>query len=328
MALASVARVRGLAVVAMVAATVIPTVPGARAGARSEARDGAALPRSTLAVWTSRGWRAWWRSDAAPDRWPAPNAMVADAIAWRRAADGVEWGELRLAGSGEARRLRVVAVRIDPRRVRLRLDTAFTARGERAAWSVDDARRDAIVAVNVGQFVRTLPWGWVVLDGRQFLPPGRGPLATAVVVDSTGDVRWIGPGGMADPEARRGVAAAFQSYPTLLDAGGTVPAPLRAPGRGIDVEHRDARLGIGSLADGRLLIVLTRFDALGESLGSVPFGPTIPEFAALMGALGARQAVALDGGISGQMLVRDTTGPTHLWRGMRRVPMALVVLPR
>lgn len=73
---------------------------------------------------------------------------------------------------------------------------------------------------------------------------------------------------------------------------------------------------------------LTRFDALGESLGALPFGPTIPEFAALMGALGARQAVALDGGISGQMLVRDASGTAHVWRGMRRVPLALVATPR
>jgi exopolysaccharide biosynthesis protein len=247
---------------------------------------------------------------------------------WRKAADGVEWGELRLAGVGEARRLRAVAVRIDPRRVRLRLDTAFTARGERANWTVDDARQDAIVAVNVGQFVRTLPWGWVVIDGREFLAPGRGPLSTAVAVDSSGSVRWIGPDGLADPTVRRGVVAAFQSYPTLLTADGDVPAALREPGRGIDVEHRDARLGIGELADGRLLIVLTRFDALGESLGLLPFGPTIPEFAALMGALGAKQAVALDGGISGQLLVRDADGTEHAWRGMRRVPMALVALPR
>ena len=187
------------------------------------------------------------------------------------------------------------------------------------------ARRDR--GVNVGQFVRTLPWGWVVLDGHQFLAPGSGPLATAVAVDSSGAVRWIGPDSLGNPDVRRGAVSAFQSYPTLLDAEGEIPPPLREPGRGIDVEHRDARLGIGALADGRLLIVLTRFDALGESLGSIPFGPTIPEFAALMGALGARQAVALDGGISGQMLVRDADG-THAWRGLRKVPMALVVLKK
>jgi exopolysaccharide biosynthesis protein len=199
--------------------------------------------------------------------------------------------------------------------------------GERAAWSVDAARENAIVAVNVGQFVRALPWGWVMIDGRQFLAPGHGPLSTAIALDSSGAVRWIGPDGLSDSNLRRGVAAAFQSYPTLLTNDGEIPAPLRAPGLGVDLSHRDARLGVGALPDGRLLIVLTRFDGLGESLGSIPFGPTIPEFAALMGALGATQAVALDGGISGQMLIRDAEG-AHTWRGLRKVPMALVVLPK
>ena len=320
MPLGALYRVARVAVIALVAVAATPPrseVPPRRV----------ALPPSILSVWTGKAWREWWRSDAAPDRWRAPHNAIADAITWRRAADGVEWGELRLAGVGEAKRLRAVAVRIDPALVRLRLDTAFAGRGERAAWSIDDARDDAIVAVNVGQFVRTLPWGWVMIDGRQFLAPGHGPLSTAVAVDSSGAVRWIGPEGLSDPNLRRGVAAAFQSYPTLLTKDGEIPAPLREPGLGVDVSHRDARLGIGALADGRLLIVLTRFDALGESLGSIPFGPTIPEFAALMGALGARQAVALDGGISGQMLIRDANG-THAWRGLRNVPMALVVLPR
>ena len=315
-ALARAARVAAIALVAIAATPLRP--------ATSRVPSRVALPPSSLAVWTGKAWREWWRSDAAPDHWRAPHNAVADAVTWRRAGEGVEWGELRLAGTGEARRLRAVVVRIDPRLVRLRLDTAFTMGGERAAWTVDDARADAIVAVNVGQFVRTLPWGWVVLDGHQFLAPGSGPLATAVAVDSSGAVRWIGPDSLTDPNVRRGAVAAFQSYPTLLTAEGEIPPPLRDPGRGIDVEHRDARLGLGALPDGRLLIVLTRFDALGESLGSIPFGPTIPEFAALMGALGARQAVALDGGISGQLLVRDADG-THTWRGLRKVPMALVV---
>ena len=321
----AVSRLGSVAAIALVAIAATPSRPALAPLPRASA---GALPPSALSVWNGRAWREWWRSDAAPDRWQAPHDAVADAVQWRRASEGVEWGELRLAGVGEARRLRAIAVRIDPRLVRLRLDTAFTARGERANWSVDDARADAIVAVNVGQFVRTLPWGWVVLNGREFLTPGRGPLSTAVAVDSSGSVRWIGPDGLANPAVRRGVVAAFQSYPTLLDANGQVPAALREPGRGIDVEHRDARLGIGELPDGRLLIVLTRFDALGASLGVLPFGPTIPEFAALMGALGARQAVALDGGISGQLLVRDADGTEHSWRGMRKVPMALVALPR
>ena len=318
--------VRPLRVAAIALVAIAATPP--RATPNPVRRTTSALPPSAMSVWTAGAWREWWRSDAAPERWRAPNPTVAHAVRWQRASEGVEWGEIRVAGVGEARRLRAVVVRIDPRLVRLRLDTAFTAGGDRANWTIDRARRDALVAVNVGQFVRTLPWGWVVLDGREYLAPGSGPLSTAIAVDSSGSVQWIGPTTLADARARRGFVAAFQSYPTLLTGDGEVPAPLREPRRGIDVEHRDARLGIGVLADGRLLIVLTRFDGLGESLGSLPFGPTIPEFAALMGALGARQAVALDGGISGQLLVREADGTEHAWRGLRRVPMALLALPR
>jgi exopolysaccharide biosynthesis protein len=39
----------------------------------------------------------------------------------------------------------------------------------------------------------------------------------------------------------------------------------------------------------------------------LPFGLTTPEVAAVMGALGARRAVLLDGGISSQLLIREGT---------------------
>jgi hypothetical protein len=168
-----------------------------------------------------------------------------------------------------------------------------------------------------------------VLHGQQFLSPGHGPLSTAVVIDTAGRVRWV-PGdsvGAATPD----VEAAFQSYPTLLTGNGDVPAPLRASGSGpaaIDVGHRDARLALGGLRDGRLIVVLTRFDALDGAMDFVPFGLTTPEMAALMGALGCRQAVALDGGISSQLLLRDDSGHTHEWRGVRKVPLGLIVVPR
>ncbi|MFI5143063.1 MAG: phosphodiester glycosidase family protein, partial [Thermoanaerobaculales bacterium] len=92
--------------------------------------------------------------------------------------------------------------------------------------------------------------------------------------------------------------------------------------------HRDARLAIGELRDGSALVALTRFDAAGEALGSLPFGPTVPEMAAVMGALGCRQAMMLDGGISAQLAVRDASGALQRWRGWRDVPLALIAYPR
>jgi exopolysaccharide biosynthesis protein len=103
-----------------------------------------------------------------------------------------------------------------------------------------------------------------------------------------------------------------------------VPRPLRQAGLGVDLGHRDSRLALGTLADGRVIIALTRFDALGQRLGRIPFGLTSPEMAAVMGALGCRQALLLDGGISGQLLVRDSAGAARVWPGIRSVPLGLV----
>lgn len=95
----------------------------------------------------------------------------------------------------------------------------------------------------------------------------------------------------------------------------------------MDLEHRDARLALGIQRDGRLLVALTRFEGLGGALSTLPFGLTTPEMAALMGALGCGEAVLLDGGISSQLRLRTADGTVHRWRGIRRVPLALLVLP-
>lgn len=285
------------------------------------------LPASRLSVFSDGGWREWWRSDLAPIRWDAPNVALNRALRWRAVASGLDWAEARLAGSGEAWRVRLIVARFDPQRVRLSLDTAFTRGRERPAWSVARTDSTVLLAVNAGQFPLTLPWGWVVIEGREFLPPGYGPLSTALVVDTSGVASWISGDSLARGRPTRGIANAFQSYPTLLAGDGVVPVPLRADGGGIDVTHRDARLAIGQTRDGLLLVAMTRFDGVGGALDFVPFGLTTPEMAAVMGALGARDAVLLDGGISGQMLIRDAAG-TRRWEGLRRVPLGLVVRGR
>ncbi len=280
-----------------------------------------ALPPSHLTVRDGAVWREWWSSTRAPAQYTASRGALARRIRWRDGADGTAWGELALSGAGEAWRTRLVIVRLDPRRVRLALDTAF-AEGN-AAWSLDRVTPGAVAAVNAGQFVRSMPWGWVQLDGAQFLRPSVAPLVSTFTVASDGAVRLV----HAVVPDSSGVQWAFQSYPTLLNAG-TVPPPLREPGCGIDVAHRDARLALGLDGSGRLLIAITRFDALGGAFDRVPFGLTTPEMAAVMGALGAVDAVLLDGGISAQLLVRDKAGAAHRWPGVRPVPLALVAYPR
>ena len=272
-----------------------------------------------LAVHTADGWTTWWRRDASPAHW-GESTPLADQVSWHLGAAGIEWGELPLKGASEAWRTRLIVVRLDPSRVALSLVTAFT---DKQSWTIADAERGAAVALDAGQFRHSLPWGWVVSRGREVLEPEYAPLAGAVVVDSLGTLRIVQPDSVA-LERRRGVAReAFQSYPMLLQ-NGAVPSALREAGSGVDLNHRDARLALGTLPDGRVVIALTRFDFFGKSLDQLPFGLTSPEMAAVMGALGCRDALLLDGGISSQLSVRGVGGAMHSWPGMRSVPLGLV----
>lgn len=284
------------------------------------------LPVSSLSVWTGDRWEAWWHSTDAPARWYGPLPALVNRMEWRTAGAGVEWGEARLSGPGEARRIRLIVARIDPGAVRFRLDIAYRDRGRRPGWSLERAPRNAIVAVNAGQFPRTIPWGWVLLNGRQQQRPGVGPLSVGVAFDSSGSLHWIAPDSLGSADRGRRLAFGFQSYPRLL-AEGDIPPELRAEGLGVDLGHRDARVALGETRDGRVLLAITRFDGAGGLLDFVPFGLTVPEMAAVMGALGSENAVLLDGGISSQLLVREPR-ETHRWRGLRAVPMGLLIEAR
>jgi hypothetical protein len=281
-----------------------------------------------LAVRVNGAWREWWHADRAPARWTAAASTLSSALRWHSATPGIEWGEAELSASGEGWRTKLVVVRIDPARHRFALQPGQGA-DFAPNWSVDSAGDSALVAVNAGQFSRMLPWGWLVNQGRELAGPGTGPLSMAVVFDSSGAVRFVAADSIATERARGHIASAFQSYPALLTGDGDVPALLRstAPSPSIDLAHRDSRVAIGEMRDGRILIAITRFNALGDAAAKVPFGLTIPEMSALMGALGCRRAVSLDGGISGQLAVRESAGAVRKWTAWRFVPLGLLVLP-
>ena len=278
-----------------------------------------------LAVRAPGGWETWWRVDSAPSAWRAALPAVIDRVGFRGVAPGVERGELSLSGEGEAFRVRVIVVRLDPAQLAFRLVKPTDGRVFAGRWSVDEAPDDALFAINAGQFTDNRPWGWLVQDGVERQAPGRGPLAPGIVVDGSGAVRLVSPDSIA--LALPGAELAFQSYPTLLANDGEIPMPLRQDGLGVDRDHRDARLALGMQRDGKVLVAMTRFEALGGVLANIPLGLTTPEMAAVMGALGASSAVLLDGGISSQMLIRSGEG-TELWTGWRRVALGLVAVRR
>jgi hypothetical protein len=261
---------------------------------------------------------------------PATSEGSYDALAgvlqWRVARPGLAWTELDLRAGSFRVPVRAVVARLDPAQYRLQLELVTAPNRMSGAWTVDAAPASAALAVNAGQFLETGPWGWVVLEGREHREPGRGPLAVGIAVDTAGRVHWLTDERLARGGSDIPFMYAFQSYPLLL-LDGKVPALARDRGA-VSHEHRDARLVLAELADGSLLLVLTRYGALGGAAQKVPIGLTLPETVLLVSALGARHAVMLDGGVSAQLLLRGEDGSAQRWRGMRRVPLALVAIPR
>lgn len=252
--------------------------------------------------------------------------VVGVGVLWQAVRPGVWQREMQMAGSGPLAVVRVVAVRLDPKQLHFTLDTATRRDGSRGAWSIDRIPPRGVVAFNAGQFMAGSPWGWLVHDGSEVQPPGSGTLGMAFVVDSTGAASLVEP--LERPAVRGHVRLAFQSYPALLVGAGTLPWELQAPGRGVDLKHRDSRLAIGILADGSIVVALTRYTGLGSAGDRLPIGPTILEMATFMRSLGCVRAMLLDGGISSQLAVRKTNGAVSSWSNWRAVPLGLIIMPR
>ncbi len=232
----------------------------------------------------------------------------------------VRWAEWPIEVGERRLPVRIVVVEVDPQRVQLELTIARDG-SALAGWSLDNTPSDAVLAVNAGQFTDEGPWGWVVHNGREWQRPGRGALAGAITIDSAGRVTIIDASEIETSRAAGSVREALQSYPLIL-RGSRAPNALCARDA-IDQTHRDVRLVFATRADGRVLLLLSRYDGVAGLASRLPIGPTTPEMAEVAWRLGAEHALMLDGGLSAQLLVRDSTDELR-WNGLRRVPLALV----
>ena len=72
----------------------------------------------------------------------------------------VSWSESRMAASGPLSAVTAIVVKMNPRRLEFRLETATLDYGLRADWSIDRIPANGIAAFNAGQFIGGFPWGW------------------------------------------------------------------------------------------------------------------------------------------------------------------------
>jgi hypothetical protein len=205
----------------------------------------AQLPDSSLSVQRAKSKTVWWRAAEAPGEWTGLNPIVAKAVHWNVLRPGLESARLDLWGNHVGRHVAVILARLDPVKFTLQLDMATN--DSRPAWSIDSVSTNPALAVNAGQFEGDRPWGWIIQGGHELQPPRPGPLSSALVVDREGRTEIIDAHEIADFRKRSNIMLAFQSYPAILMGNGRVPEPIRAPGRGVDLAHRDSRLALGIL---------------------------------------------------------------------------------
>jgi hypothetical protein len=252
-------------------------------------------------------------------------AALVLASTWEPIRPGIWHRVTPMSSAGALAPVQVVAVRIDPRLAQFSIAKAMRDDGPGNVWTIDSITDAGVVAFNAGQFTVGGAWGWIVRDGIEEQPPGRGSVAMAFVVDSAGKPSLLEPN---EIEAKRGhVHLAFQSYPALLMGNGVLPRELQAEGRGVNLTHRDSRLALCTLDDGTVVVALTRVTGLGATLETLPWGPTVVEMANYMRSLGCTRAMLLDGGISGQLALRTGDGTLRKWSNWRSVPLGLVVTP-
>lgn len=274
------------------------------------------VPVASLDVRVDGEWRAWqmFVVDAPAKRDPT----LARAIAWRDSAAGVRVGDFEVRVSGKMLRNSIAVVELDPSRFVFSL-VPTPPDGRRTA---DEIIRDSsvVLVTNTGLFRPDgTPQGLVLVDGVR-----RSALAgwlDAVVVFEGGAP------GVTTIQGARSLpvgTSAFQTLPWLVRDGRVV----LGTGSGVRLSrtHRDRRITLCLGSDGLVRLALSNFEFMGQDAGRVPIGLTIPEQALVASALGCRDAVALDGGISAQLAVRVSR--VHRMPGWRRVPLLMVVRRR
>lgn len=260
-------------------------------------------------------WRAF-EPGAAATRDP----LLDRTIAWRDSEPGLRLGAFEVRTEGRSfSENRIAVLELDPARFRFELAAApGFERRTAAEWMRDSS---IVAAMNTGLFrVNGTPQGIVMLDGTR-----RSALAgwlDVVVAIEDGRLQ------VTDIEGARTLppgASAFQTLPWLVRDGRVVLGVTS--GVRLSRTHRDRRITLCLGDDGPVRILLSNFEVFGQNAGRIPIGLTIPEQAIIASAAGCRDAVALDGGISAQLVVRMGQR-LHRMPGWRRVPLMLLVRMR
>lgn len=221
---------------------------------------------------------------------PLAWSVAAPSDGWASLSPGLDWTRLEVETPETERTVRILAVRVDLSRFRLR---ALDARAhDRNVWSAKEAARadDVLVALNGSFFDEAgKPMGLLIDDGRQLYPLRKADWGVLYVAG--GKARIVHSRDFKKTPA--GTTFAIQTGPRLVVGGKVTSLKPNFARRSAVCLHADGRV---SLVATESAVVLSEF---AEILRRSPSE----------GGLGCPDAINLDGGSSTQLHVQGPSAP-------------------
>ncbi len=220
-------------------------------------------------------------------------------VSYSRISPGIQIGSVPLRHE-HGTDFSLVVTKIDLAKTYIRVLTNDSLAVKRDFVEAMAKNTGAIAAINAGFFDEKGARGLVLKNGKELRAPNR----THGYLLLWDDGAHIGPTRTLEAEN------AIQSFPLLLVNGEVISDAAKNMG---DVARRSAA---ALTSKGDLLLVVTDAELVGL---------TIPQLTVLLRGLGARNAIALDGGASSQLYVRNADYRVREWDP---VPVALGVFSR
>ena len=243
------------------------------------------------------------------ERWdPLPEEALTDSLwegslesqtSYSRINSGVQIGSVPIRHE-HGTDFSLVVTKVDLTKVDVRVLTNDSLAVKRDFVEAMAKKTGAIVAINAGFFDERGARGLVLKNGKELRTPNR----THGYLLLWDEGAHIGPTHALEAEN------AIQSFPLLLVNGEV---------------KRDAEKNMESVARRSAAALTTKGDLLLVATDAELVGLTIPQLTVLLRGLGARNAIALDGGASSQLYVRNADYGVREWDP---VPVALGVFPR
>ena len=220
-------------------------------------------------------------------------------VSYNRISSGIEIGSVSIRHE-HGTDFSLIVTKVDLTKASVRVLTNDSLAVKRDFVEAMAKNTGAVAAINAGFFDEKGARGLVLKNGKELRAPNR----------THGYLLLWDEGALIGPTRTLEAENAIQSFPLLLLNGDVIGDSARDMG---NVARRSAA---ALTSKGDLLLVATDAELVGL---------TIPQLTVLLRGLGARSAIALDGGASSQLYVRNADYRVREWDP---IPVALGVFPR